>query len=86
MEAQLAEASANLAKDPKNSWARTKRYVAEYNYSKYVRRDNTPEYAKYLGYLDARELYPDFKPKDFREFVVELLDGKIKAPYGNRVW
>ena len=56
---------------------------AQYSYSKYVRGDNTPEYAKYLGYLDARELYPDFKPTTFKEFVVELLDGKVPRPYAN---
>lgn len=50
--------------------------------SKYFRRDNTREVAKYLGYLDARELYPDFKPISFTEYIDELLDGTAKKPYG----
>jgi hypothetical protein len=58
-------------------------YVWQYNLSKYIRRDNTPENAKYLGYLDAKELYSDFKPVSFREYVAELIDGKGQKPYGN---
>jgi hypothetical protein len=50
-------------------------------YSKYVRGNNTPEYAEYLGYLSAAELYPDFKPIAFRGFLEELLDGKAHRPY-----
>jgi len=56
-------------------------YQPEYNYSKFIRGDNTPEYAKYLGYLDAGELYPEFRPIGWREFLVELLEGKIRRPY-----
>ena len=54
---------------------------AEYNASKYIRKDNTPEMAKYLGYLDARELYPDFEPIAFERFVDELVEGKGERPY-----
>jgi hypothetical protein len=57
----------------------------EYKYSKYVRGDNTPACATYLGYLDARELYPDFQPKGFREFAREVLDGRIERPYKHLV-
>lgn len=60
-------------------------FVAEYTFSKYVRMDNRPEYAKYLGYLDARELYPEFTPKSFRDFVVDLLDGKVQRPWASRL-
>ncbi len=58
---------------------------AQYSYSKYVRGDNRPEYAKYLGYLDARELYPDLKPTTFKGFVVDLLDGKVPRPYARGI-
>jgi hypothetical protein len=47
----------------------------EYAYSMFVRGDNSPEYAKYLGYLDARDLYPNFIPRPFQAFAKELLDG-----------
>ncbi|KAJ7468779.1 hypothetical protein FB451DRAFT_1560457 [Mycena latifolia] len=53
----------------------------DYIYSKYVRGDNTPAYAAYLGYLDTRELYPDFRPRSFKDFVGELLEGKAVRPY-----
>jgi hypothetical protein len=55
--------------------------AASYIVSKYVRRDNTPENAKYLGYIDARELYHDFKPISFSEFIDELFAGKAKKLY-----
>lgn len=51
---------------------------ADYAYSKYARGDNTLQNAKYLGYLDARELYPDIKPTTFAEFVQQALDGKTE--------
>lgn len=39
----------------------------EYSYSLYVCGDNTLEKAKIAGALDARELYPDFKPVTLEE-------------------
>jgi hypothetical protein len=56
---------------------------SEYIVSKYLRKDNTPENARYLGYLDTRELYPDFKPRTFGAYVDELLAGKSKKLYQN---
>jgi len=57
--------------------------MLSYDYSKYIREDNTPENSKYLGYLDAQELYPDFKPITFEEFLKEVSDGKAAKIYGN---
>ena len=53
----------------------------EYRYSMYVRGDNDPAYAKYLGYLDARELYPEFVPRTFEAYAKDLLEGKAVAVY-----
>ncbi|KAJ7819091.1 hypothetical protein B0H14DRAFT_2837632 [Mycena olivaceomarginata] len=59
------KAAADIKADPANRMAQMMHILADYNYSKYeisylgsplVRADNTPAYAKYLGYLDAREL------------------------------
>ena len=83
VEARVVHATELLGKDPSNVQTRVGVYSAQYNYSKYIRVDNRLEYAKYLGYLDARELYPDFVPKGFREFAVDLLDGKVVRPYSN---
>ena len=47
----------------------------QYSYSLWVREDNLIEKAKvaeYGGALDARELYPDFKPKSFRQVAEEF--------------
>ncbi|KAF7330996.1 Glycoside hydrolase [Mycena venus] len=78
--------AAVLKADPNNRLARIGVFREDYHYSKYVRGDNTPKYATYLGYFDARALYPDFKPKEFRAFARELLDGKIEQPYKDRVF
>jgi len=46
-----------------------------------VREDNTPDNAKYLGYVDANDLYPDFQYIRYDEFVDDLVAGRIKRPY-----
>ncbi|KAF7342395.1 Glycoside hydrolase [Mycena venus] len=79
--ASCVSALAASKAEPENLMAQAMKFIAEYEFSKYVRTDNTPEYAKYLGYLDARELYPEFKPKTFREFLGELFEGKVENPY-----
>lgn len=58
--------------------------MAHYYYSLAVRGDDTPEKAKYLGYLDARQLYPDLQPRSWKEYVEELLAGNVKSPYPGR--
>jgi hypothetical protein len=55
--------------------------AARYAITKYVRADNTPENAKYFGYISADELFPDFKYKRYTNFADELIAGKIKKPY-----
>jgi hypothetical protein len=46
-----------------------------------VRGDNTPEHAKYLGYLDAKELYPDFKATPLETYIQEAIQNKMKPIY-----
>ncbi|KAK4212514.1 hypothetical protein QBC37DRAFT_191870 [Rhypophila decipiens] len=52
-----------------------------------VRGDNTPEIAKYLGYLLASELYPELASqlRSLDEYFQEVLDGKGVPPYGKRL-
>lgn len=57
------------------------RSTGEYRISKFIRGDNTRQNGKYLGYLDARELYPKFEPIRFEEFLDELIAGTIEMPY-----
>ncbi|KAE8143088.1 hypothetical protein BDV38DRAFT_234670 [Aspergillus pseudotamarii] len=81
LEATLERARAEHSKNPKDPTKRLDFYILQTMYSKYVRGDNQPSYAKYLGYLDARQLYPDFKPISFRDFLAEAFEGKAKRPY-----
>jgi len=84
--ATRAECAAAAKADPKSYLAWGKSVGQDYTYSKYVRGDNTPAYAKYLGYLDAKELYPNFQPTRFTEFARELLDGKMEKIYPDMVF
>ncbi|KAK7403059.1 hypothetical protein QQX98_011170 [Neonectria punicea] len=62
--------------------------VAQYPNSMWLRGDNTPEAAAYLGYLSGKELYPDMETERvrFEEYVGEMLAGKGKAAYANRTF
>ncbi|KAL3481821.1 hypothetical protein BJX99DRAFT_131302 [Aspergillus californicus] len=60
------------------------RYLAEYQLSWGIRGDNTPEYAKYLGYVSSKDLYPDFVPIPFRDYLQALCDGNAKGIYTDR--
>ena len=77
----LEEANEAVKADPENVGNKYKQVTWQYAGTKYVRADNTPENAEYLGYVDARELYPDFEYMKFSEFVDELIAGKGKRPY-----
>lgn len=44
----------------------------EYQISMSVLGENTLENAKKLGYLDARELYPDITPLSFEEYATQF--------------
>ena len=55
--------------------------AAQHAITKYVRGDNTPENAEYLGYVDAKKLLPDFKFKTYAEFVDDLMAGTVSKPY-----
>lgn len=83
IEDDLAQAKAAVSQDPLDQMKQSLLYIAQYRHSMYVRQDNQPAYAKYLGYLDARELYPDFKPTSFRDYFKELLAGKAKKVYAS---
>ncbi|KAK0653680.1 putative pinoresinol-lariciresinol reductase 3 [Lasiodiplodia hormozganensis] len=79
LETLCKEARENYEREPTNVNFGMRQF-RDYQYSKYVRGDNQVEYAKYLGYLDAQELFPDFHPITFRDFLGDLLDGKIEKP------
>lgn len=79
--ATLKAAKAAAEADPANIRNMSGLAIAEYCVSKYVRADNTPENAEYLGYINERELYPDFAWLGFTDFVDELIAGSIRRPW-----
>lgn len=70
-----------MAHDSLESAAMLKLGMAQYKYLLGIRGDDTPEHAKYLGYLDAKELYPDIVASPLKDYMNDLFTGKIKAPY-----
>ncbi|KAF4420152.1 hypothetical protein F53441_14397 [Fusarium austroafricanum] len=58
------------------------RSVMEYWMSWGVRGDNTAENAVYLGYVLAKDLYPELQGRSLEEFIQDVLDGKVKKFYG----
>jgi hypothetical protein len=81
----LAQAQALLAADPKSMSGLIGRSTCEYRISKFIRGDNTRQNGKYLGYLDARELYPEFVPISFENFLEELIAGEVEMPYSTTI-
>ncbi|KAI1764488.1 isoflavone reductase family protein [Hypoxylon sp. FL1150] len=72
----LASGRSAVEKNPADSGARFSLALNQYFDSWGLRGDNTPEYAKYLGYLDFKELYPGIKGKTPRDHFQGLLSGK----------
>lgn len=71
----LAWAEETLAKDPMDMKVMLKQGLISYMYSWAIRGDNTPEHAKYLGYLNAKDLYPEVEAKPIDDFIREIVDG-----------
>jgi len=55
--------------------------LAEHGLSWGLRGDNNPDYAKYLGYLTSKELYPDLEPIAFRDYLTTVIRGTAKVVY-----
>lgn len=83
-ESLVAQSKQALEANPDDIMLRVGVWTEEYKLSKYIRRDNTQENAIYLGYLDARDLYPDFRPITFEQCFKEILEGKGSRPYSQK--
>lgn len=57
---------------------------SQYQLSWGIRGDNTPDYAKYLGYLVTPDLYPEFKGIGYEDYLKEVVTGKAKTVYADR--
>ncbi|TLS28404.1 hypothetical protein PpBr36_01107 [Pyricularia pennisetigena] len=63
LEEIISPVANELAQNPNNGGVLLKKFVMY------------PEHAKYLGYLDANELYPDVEYATAKEFIRQLLKG-----------
>lgn len=84
LESTIASAKAALESGSVEPTAVVRLIGAQYEYSWGVRGDNTPEYAKFLGYVTSKELYPDLEYTGFEAYLEELLGGKGKGIYEER--
>ncbi|KAI0705991.1 NAD(P)-binding protein [Cerioporus squamosus] len=69
---EIAEGEVAYAKNPTNFWSTLKLIWDQYMYSMHFLQENTLENAKRLGYLDARELYPDVPAQSLEECAKEF--------------
>ena len=75
LKAQIAALQSALSTNPTDMHTMFQLGLAEYRYSRGIRGDNTLEHAQYLGYLDAKTLYPDLKCTSVSVFVRDLVNG-----------
>ncbi|UPK92848.1 hypothetical protein LCI18_003783 [Fusarium solani-melongenae] len=60
------------------------RFWLEYYYSSFIDGDNSPEGVERLGFIWAKDLYPELKPTLFKQFFQDILDKKRTLPYAGR--
>ncbi|KAF5005215.1 hypothetical protein FDECE_8336 [Fusarium decemcellulare] len=77
----IAEGQAAISKNNLGSTVMLSLGMAQYKYLLGIRGDDTPEHAKYLGYLDVKELYPDVVATPFEKYVEDSVYGRIKTVY-----
>ncbi|KAK0380166.1 hypothetical protein CLIM01_02468 [Colletotrichum limetticola] len=74
----------DLQGSPQNALAAIGKFCLEYYYSSFIDGDNSPDGVSRLGYLLAADLYPDFQPASFQDFLLEVFKGDIRIPYSGR--
>ncbi|KAF9777023.1 hypothetical protein IL306_004709 [Fusarium sp. DS 682] len=75
----IAAVKKGIAENPSDFSLQLQLAMTGYRYTWAIRGDNTPDHAKYLGYLDAKERYPDVQCKSIREFAKEVIEGSRSA-------
>ncbi|KAF4976948.1 hypothetical protein FZEAL_6452 [Fusarium zealandicum] len=83
VEAAIAAGQAAYESD-KSMQGLTGLVYPQYLNCEWVRGDNLPGRAKYLGYLDTKELYPDFEHVRFEDYVHEVVQGRAVPVYADR--
>lgn len=77
---QIQEGLAKLAQNPVDPQSMMVVGMGQYRQLLGIRGDNTPEKAKYLNYLDAKDLYPDIRVTPLHQYIEDVLAGKAAAP------
>ncbi|ETS87766.1 hypothetical protein PFICI_01594 [Pestalotiopsis fici W106-1] len=81
---QIGEALAELAKNPTDPQNMLVVGMGQYRQLLGVRGDNTPQKARYLNYLDGKEMYPDVRITPLKEYIEDALAGKATVPRSRR--
>ena len=76
---RIQEGLAKLAQNPVDPQGMMVVGMGQYRQLLGIRGDNTPEKAKYLNYLDARDLYPDIRVTPLHQYIEDVLAGKAAA-------
>ncbi|KAI0639999.1 NAD-P-binding protein [Trametes polyzona] len=76
-----AEGKAEAAKHPDSFTANAQQSWNEYMYSMHILGENTLAHAKELGYLDARELYPDVPRYTLEDYAKEFYSKEDPGEY-----
>ncbi|KAI3534784.1 hypothetical protein CABS03_07848 [Colletotrichum abscissum] len=84
LQSMIADFDAQLQGSPQNALAAIGKFCLEYYYSSFIDGDNSPDGVSRLGYLLAADLYPDFQPASFQDFLLEVFKGDIWIPYSGR--
>jgi hypothetical protein len=78
LQRRIKNADAKIAQNGEDVMSLFQKIGSQYQISWGVRGDNTPEYARYLGYLDVKELYPDFDFLKFEPYLMNVVEGKAE--------
>lgn len=85
LEKDIAAAKAAVEKDATDLTPFYTLISKQYSYSWGVKGHNSPEFARSLGYLTSKELYPEMQYTGFEEYLRELVGGSAKAVYADRL-
>jgi uncharacterized protein YbjT (DUF2867 family) len=81
VETVILAAKNAIAKDPRDPVPMFVKSITEYKYGMWIRGDNSPEHAEYLGYLFFKDLYPEIEYKPAVDFISEIVTGSRSANF-----
>jgi len=83
MEKIISDAQKVIETNPTDMDSLAAIVMTQYKYSMCIRGDNVVDHAKYLGYLDGKELYPDVEITGLKKLMSEMLAGEFKPLYSS---